>query len=112
MIIVDNNFEKKFHYNKIKLVPFGEFLPLEKIFSELLGLKKVTEGIGSFSKGQMREKYVYGNTNIIPLICYEIIFPKLLQKYSQENKIIINISEDAWFGNSIGPYQHFSKTIF
>ena len=50
---------------------------------------------------------------ILPLICYEIIFPELIQKSSSKNKnLIINISEDAWFGGSIGPNQHFAKAIF
>ena len=111
LIIVDHNFNKIFRYNKIKLVPFGEFLPLEKFFSKL-GLKKITEGFGSFKNGKESKTYKYTNINIIPLICYEIIFPELLQGFKPGNNIIINISEDAWFGNSIGPYQHFSKTVF
>ena len=50
--------------------------------------------------------------NIIPLICYEIIFPEMIQKINKKKNLLINISEDAWFGNTIGPYQHFSKSIF
>ena len=46
------------------------------------------------------------------MICYEIIFTKLSQDSSYETNLIINISEDGWFGKSIGPYQHFSKAIF
>ena len=46
---------------------------------------------------------------MLPLICYEIIFPELSQKLK---KFIVNISEDAWFGNTIGPHQHFAKAIF
>ena len=48
---------------------------------------------------------------ILPLICYEIIFPELIQNLNHNN-LIVNISEDAWFGGSIGPHQHFSKAIF
>ena len=48
---------------------------------------------------------------ILPLICYEIIFPALVEENSKYN-FLINISEDAWFGKSIGPQQHFAKTIF
>ena len=44
--------------------------------------------------------------------CNEIIFPELIQKISSQKNLLINISEDGWFGNSIGPYQHFSKSIF
>ena len=50
--------------------------------------------------------------NILPLICYEIIFTKFIQNSSKETNLIINISEDGWFGDSIGPYQHFAKAIF
>ena len=49
--------------------------------------------------------------NILPLICYEIIFTKFIQDASKSTNIIINISEDGWFGNSIGPHQHFAKAI-
>ena len=50
--------------------------------------------------------------NILPLICYEIIFPQFIQKSNQDTNLIINISEDGWFGNSIGPHQHFAKATF
>ena len=111
-VIVDNNLSKKFEYDKVKLVPFGEFLPFETKL-EKLGLKKVTEGFGSFSKGNMNNTFAYNNLNIIPLICYEIIFPELIQKIKfKKNNLIINISEDGWFGDTIGPNQHFSKSIF
>ena len=79
---------------------------------EKLNLKKITEGIGSFSKGKITNSYLYDQINILPLICYEIIFSELVQNIKERKRVIINISEDAWFGNSIGPYQHFSKSIF
>ena len=50
--------------------------------------------------------------NILPLICYEIIFTDFIQKSNDNINLIINISEDGWFGNSIGPDQHFVKSIF
>ena len=110
-IIVDHNLNKKFQYDKIKLVPFGEFLPLQT-YLEKIGLKKITEGFGSFSNGNITKTFSYGNLNIIPLICYEIIFPELIQKINFNSSLLINISEDGWFGETIGPHQHFSKSIF
>ncbi len=110
-LIVDNNFEKKYQYDKVKLVPFGEFLPFNKTL-EKFGFKKVTEGFGSFSVGKLSRGYSYKGQNIIPLICYEIIFTELLQKDHSKNIVAVNISEDAWFGDSIGPHQHFAKSIF
>ena len=111
MLVINNNFELIESYNKLKLVPFGEFLPFEKVLNNL-GLKKITEGHGSFLKGDKNNILVIDETNILPLICYEIIFTDLVQKSDYNTNLIINISEDGWFGKSIGPDQHFSKSIF
>ena len=85
---------------KQKLVPFGEFLPFEKLLKKI-GLKKITEGYGSFLKGKNQKNLVIKNLNILPLICYEIIFTKFIQKSDENTNLIINISEDGWFGNSM-----------
>ena len=98
-------------YNKRKLVPFGEFLPFEKILNRF-NLKKITQGYGSFSKGKIQQNISINKLNILPLICYEIIFPELAQKANLNTNLMVNISEDGWFGNSIGPHQHFAKAIF
>ena len=63
-------------------------------------------------KGKKQKNLKVGELNILPLICYEIIFPELVQKSDQDTNLVVNISEDGWFGNSIGPYQHFAKGIF
>ena len=76
------------------------------------GLKKITEGHGSFLKGVEQKNIIFDHLNILPLICYEIIFTKLIQSNNQNTNLIVNISEDGWFGNSIGPSQHFAKAIF
>ena len=108
LIIVNNKLDIIFQYNKIKLVPFGEFLPFEDFLNKF-GLKKITEGYGSFSRGYTNDVFILDNFKILPLICYEIIFPEL-SRFSKN--LIINISEDAWFGDTIGPDQHFAKAIF
>ena len=108
LIITNSKLEIIFKYNKIKLVPFGEFLPFENTLSKI-GLKKITEGHGSFSIGTNTDIFVLENLRMLPLICYEIIFSELSQT---PKNLIINISEDAWFGNTIGPSQHFAKAIF
>ena len=66
-------------YNKQKLVPFGEFLPLEKVLSKI-GLKKITEGYGSFLPGKDQKNLIINDINILPLICYEVIFTELIQR--------------------------------
>ena len=102
-------------YNKINLVPFGEFLPFEKILSKF-GLKKITPGYSSFSSGDERMMINLGSQFneklILPLICYEIIYPAKIKKANQLPDLVVNISEDAWFGQSIGPQQHFTKAIY
>ena len=108
LIITNNKLDINFQYSKIKLVPFGEVLPYENILSKL-GLKKITEGYGSFSRGSSSDIFTLDNLKLLPLICYEIIFPEL--NPNQKN-MIVNISEDAWFGDTIGPSQHFAKAIF
>ena len=110
LVVTNNNLDILFQYDKQKLVPFGEFLPLEKLLSKF-GLKKITEGYGSFSKGKAHDVFQLDNLKILPLICYEIIFPELSRNKIKKN-LIVNISEDAWFGDSIGPQQHFAKAIF
>ena len=102
------------NYNKVNLVPFGEFTPFESILS-IVGLKTVTNSYQSFSSGVTRAPLNIRNSkinlNILPLICYEIIYSG---KLSNDNNFdyIVNISEDGWFGSSIGPKQHFSHSIF
>ena len=102
-------------YNKINLVPFGEFLPFEKTLSKF-GLKKITPGYSSFSSGDERMMINLGSQFneklILPLICYEIIYPGKIKKANQLPDLVVNISEDAWFGQSIGPQQHFTKAIY
>ena len=114
MAIFNNRLDLIANYNKVNLVPFGEFIPFESIFG-LIGLKTVTNNYQSFSSGKTRIPLNIKNNkidlNLLPLICYEIIYSG---KLSKDNNFdyIINISEDGWFGDSIGPKQHFSHSIF
>ena len=114
MVIFNNKLDILANYNKVNLVPFGEFTPFENIF-ELIGFKTVTNSYQSFSSGKNRVPLNVKNNKIdldlLPLICYEIIYSG---KLSKDNNFdyIINISEDGWFGNSVGPKQHFSHSIF
>ena len=113
MVVLDNRLNLINEYNKIKLVPFGEFLPFEKFFKKI-GLRKISYGYESFSAGNDRSliSLIDKNFNFIPLICYEIIYSGKVNLKSENTNFIINISEDGWFGNSIGPHQHFSHAIF
>ena len=112
--VYDNKLELLNTYNKINLVPFGEFLPFENILRRI-GLKTLTNNYQSFTSGDSREiieiKYKNSSVRILPLICYEIIYSGKLFNDSNFD-LIINISEDGWFGQSIGPKQHFVHSIF
>ena len=112
--IYDNNLNLLDAYNKIHLVPFGEFLPFENILGSI-GLKSITNNNYSFSGGDERNIIEIQQQNfslkILPLICYEIIYSGKIFDDSNFD-LIINISEDGWFGQSIGPKQHFAHSIF
>ena len=99
----------------MNLVPFGEFLPLENTLSKF-GFKKITRGYNSFSAGNKRKIINLGSKFnerlIFPLICYEIIYSGDIKNKNQLPDLVINISDDAWFGKSIGPDQHFTKAIY
>ena len=111
LVVVNNKFEIIYKYDKIKLVPFGEFIPLKNFLSKF-GLKKITYGYDTFTKGDEKDNFTHEGINLLPLICYEVIFPNIVQRTSASTNLIVNISEDAWFGTSIGPAQHFSKAKF
>ena len=112
--IYDHNLEILNSYNKVNLVPFGEFLPFEKLLS-LTGLKTITNNYQSYSRGEKRDVIEVNEINfsvkLLPLICYEIIYTGNIFNDSDFD-FIVNISEDGWFGQSIGPHQHFVHSIY
>ncbi len=112
--VYDNKLNILNSYNKINLVPFGEFLPFENVLKNF-GLRSLTNNYQSFSSGDKRDIIEIKQQNfllkVLPLICYEIIYSGRL--FDNPNfDLIINISEDGWFGHSIGPKQHFSHSVF
>ena len=92
-------------FDKKILVPFGEFLP----FRNFLNFMESISGSYDFEPGIADRKLTTNdNLNILPIICYEIIFDQILYDVNKnEIDILINITNDSWFGNKIGPYQHF-----
>lgn len=96
-------------FDKNHLVPFGEYLPFEDLLSQI-GLTKIVATPVSFSSGSSRAPItVPGGFKAIPLICYEAIFPYEVASVSAEGDFILNITNDAWFGDTPGPYQHFRQ---
>lgn len=92
-------------YDKRHLVPFGEYVPLSNYIPFI---KKITEGTTDFSAGKSIKTIPTSHFSFSPLICYEIIFSdNAINQYSRPD-YLVNITNDAWFGNSTGPYQHLS----
>ena len=114
MAVFNNELDLIKSYNKVNLVPFGEFIPFEKVLS-LVGFKTITNEYQSFSRGDVRIPLTINNNKIylrfLPLICYEIIYSGKLSK-DKNFDYIFNISEDGWFGKSVGPKQHFAHSVF
>jgi apolipoprotein N-acyltransferase len=96
-------------YDKLHLVPFGEYLPFQN-WMEKLGFVQLTRVHGGFIPGTKRRLMdVPGAPAALPLICYEIIFPGNLTASDDRPGWIINLTNDGWFGNSTGPYQHLQQ---
>ncbi len=114
LTIYNHNLEILNSYNKVNLVPFGEFLPFEKML-KLIGLKTITNNYQSYSRGEKRNIIEVNRINfsvrLLPLICYEIIYSGNIFN-NRDFDFIVNVSEDGWFGQSIGPHQHFVHSIY
>jgi apolipoprotein N-acyltransferase len=96
-------------YDKVHLVPFGEFLPFQH-FLESIGLEQLTRIRGGFSAGpRLRTLSIPRLPPAAPLVCYEAIFPGEVIPEGPRPAWMLNVSNDAWFGLSAGPYQHFMQ---
>jgi apolipoprotein N-acyltransferase len=96
-------------YDKIHLVPFGEYVP----FGEILSLGSLGEGIGDFKSGKVIFNFSLPQGRFGVLICFEIIFPDLCRKFVKKGAdFLVTLTNDAWFGRTSAPYQHFSIAVF
>ncbi len=103
-------------YAKRHLVPFGEYVPLKSL---LFFLEKLVVGIGDFKPGQgpltlqLSDSSDNAKASFGVPICFEIIFPDLVRRMAKEGaNFLVTLTNDAWFGDSAAPYQHFSMTVF
>ena len=101
--LIDNTLIQRF--DKKILVPFGEFIPLRNYFSFM----DFIVGTNDFSTGQQERKLqIKNNIKILPVVCYEIMyFWRLMNQQNYDANIIVNLTNDKWFGDFSGPYQHF-----
>ena len=96
-------------YDKVHLVPFGEYLPFQSTL-ERLGFLQLTKVQGGFAAGDRHRAYdLPGAPRFLPLICYEIVFPGAIVPPDDRPGWLLNVTNDAWFGISPGPYQHFQQ---
>ncbi|MEL6745037.1 MAG: apolipoprotein N-acyltransferase, partial [Pseudomonadota bacterium] len=110
MLVLNGDGEIVSAYDKTRLVPFGEFLPFQSLL-EQAGFQQLTKRQGGFAKGTARNPLqAPGAPAFLPLICYEIIFSgSVLPATNGEDgrpSWIVNVTNDAWFGTTAGPYQH------
>jgi len=109
LLVIDDKANVVSVYDKIHLVPFGEYLPFQDLL-ESLGFMQMTGVRGGFSAGSgPRILTVPRAPQASPLICYEIIFPDAIMVPGERTGWLLNITNDAWFGTSAGPYQHFQQ---
>jgi apolipoprotein N-acyltransferase len=97
-------------YDKIHLVPFGEYIPLQDL---LFFIGSLGEGIGDFKSGKEIFNFSLPEGQFGVLICFEIIFPDLCRRFVKKGaNFLVTITNDAWFGRTSAPYQHFSMAAF
>lgn len=96
-------------YDKVRLVPFGEFVPFKALL-ENIGFTNLAGPIEGFEAGyQQRVLSTTENLSFLPLICYEVIFPGIASATPDEPSFLLNVTNDAWFGRTPGPFQHFAQ---
>jgi apolipoprotein N-acyltransferase len=93
-------------YDKIHLVPFGEYIPLAKLFTFA---ETITKDAGHFSPGKDARVLKLGGHPVNALICFEAVFPDFARRFVQKgSQLIVNLTNDGWYGNSAAPYQHLA----
>ena len=110
MVVLDRDGQVAQHYDKQKLVPLGEYMPFPEFFRSL-GIRGLAEWADrGYVAGSGPRRLVLGDLGLAqPLICYEAIFPELARQDAERPDLLLQITNDAWFGTRAGPYQHFAQ---
>ena len=97
-------------YNKVHLVPYGEYVPLRPLFPFI---EKLAVGVGDFLAGTGFDPVTVAGKPVGFLICYEGIFPEIGRAWGRNDaSLLVNVTNDAWFGMTSAPFQHLSMTVF
>ena len=111
ILVLDDQAKLVGAYDKIKLVPFGEFVPFDVLLSAI-GIQKLTHGRGSFAEG-VSPRPLFTVPALPPalgLVCYEALFPGEIVQGTARPGVLINVTNDGWFGSTTGPYQHYYQS--
>ena len=98
------NSEQEIKYNKRRLVPFGEYIPFENFLRGLIAFFDMP--MSNMTQGKRSQFMDVGHGTFLPLVCFDIVFGNMVRKDIKTSNYLINVSNDTWFGNSFGPYQH------
>jgi apolipoprotein N-acyltransferase len=108
LISAGNNTLK--YYDKVHLVPFGEYVPLKKLLSFI---NRLVPAAGDFAQGDEIVTLRHDGMAIGVLICFEAIFPEIARAHARNGaNILVNMTNDAWFGKTSAPYQHLAMSVF
>lgn len=102
VIAIDHNANDLGYYDKFKLVPFGEYIPLRKY----IPFQSIANDMGDFNQGERGKILNINGVKFLPAICYEAVFPDSFFSYTSGADVILNITNDAWFANTSEPFQH------
>jgi len=112
MLVIGSDGAVRDTFDKFHLVPFGEYVPFYGLLA-LLGIEKLVEGAGDFTPGSgPRLIELPGLPSMSPLICYEVIFPGEVLPEGPRPGFMLNLTNDAWYGKTSGPYQHLMIARF
>ena len=107
-LIVDPSGRNVGRYDKIHLVPFGEYIPLQRLLSFA---SKITREVGDFTRGTERSVFDLNGSKVSVVICYESVFPGEVREFVANGaQLLINISNDNWYGETGAPFQHLQMT--
>jgi apolipoprotein N-acyltransferase len=100
-------------YRKMRLVPFGEYLPLPSFVSRFLPIERLVESVSDFTPGRTPTTARVLGVSVSVFICYEAIFPSLVRRFTANGaQVLFNVTNDGWYGTSAAPYQHYAMARF